>query len=217
MKSRWWHTLKLLILALLLLAAAGGVIFHRQLLVAAAEYLITEEPLQKADAILVLSGDVPERILEAVDLFKAGSAPRILLTKEEELEHLDRLRALGVPSLEAHEINQLIAGKSGIPPHALVVLEPRVDSTYREAQVAVDYCLRQQFRTIILVTSKPHTTRAAKIFHHLAAGRLRIISRPSRYDTFDPASWWRSRIMQKEVLLEYEKLAHYYLVVLTGG
>jgi len=38
-----------------------------------------------------------------------------------------------------------------------------------------------------------------------------IISRPTRYDTFDPEGWWRSRSDAKEVLAEYEKLVNHWV------
>ena len=42
-------------------------------------WLVVEDPLEKADAIFVLGGTRYERPLEAVDLYKAGWAPRIML------------------------------------------------------------------------------------------------------------------------------------------
>jgi hypothetical protein len=35
--------------------------------------------------------------------------------------------------------------------------------------------------------------------------------RPSRYDTFAGAAWWRGRRDAKAVVAEYEKLAHFWL------
>jgi hypothetical protein len=42
-------------------------------------FLQHEDPLQKSDAILVLAGARVERALEAVDLYKEGWAPLIIV------------------------------------------------------------------------------------------------------------------------------------------
>jgi len=187
-------------------------VYREAVLVACGDYLISEGALNKADAILVLSGGVPERMLEAADLYKAGYAPRLILTKGEEPENQSLLRSLGVVAPEVYELNLQIAAKLGIPDRAITVLEPRVNSTYRELAMFRDYCSEQRFRSVIIVTSKSHTTRAYKIFEHLMDEQTHAILRASRYDTFDPQGWWRERRMAKEVLFEYQKLVNYYLV-----
>ena len=45
-------------------------------------WLVVEDPLDKADAIVVLGGTMYERPLEAVDLYNAGYAPKIFLIRE---------------------------------------------------------------------------------------------------------------------------------------
>ena len=72
---------------------------------------------------------------------------------------------------------------------------------------------RYRIRSVVLVTTRSHSTRARKILARISAGRIAIISRPSRYDTFDPESWWRSRRDAKEVLAEYEKLVNHWVQV----
>ena len=48
----------------------------------AGRFLTKEDPLEKSDAIAVLSGTRLDRPLEAVDLYQAGYAPAIVLTYE---------------------------------------------------------------------------------------------------------------------------------------
>ncbi len=45
-------------------------------------WLVVQDPLAKADAIFVLGGTRFERPLEAVELYKAGWAPRIALMRQ---------------------------------------------------------------------------------------------------------------------------------------
>src|SRR5262245_38944069 len=46
----------------------------------AGRFFSTADPLQRADAILVLAGSRVDRWLEAVDLFKEGWAPKVVLS-----------------------------------------------------------------------------------------------------------------------------------------
>ena len=64
------------ILALLVLAVLAAVWF----LYYGGRYLQHEDPLQKADAIFVLAGTRAERPLEAIDLYKEGYAPIVVLS-----------------------------------------------------------------------------------------------------------------------------------------
>ena len=47
-------------------------------------WLVSEDPLQKADAIAVLSGRMPSRALEAARVYKQGYASRVWLTHSTE-------------------------------------------------------------------------------------------------------------------------------------
>ena len=63
-------------------------------------FLAKEDALRKADAILVLSGTPLRRPLEAADLYLAGYAPRIVLTRETEEAGASALAARGIPFAE---------------------------------------------------------------------------------------------------------------------
>lgn len=188
-----------------------GMVYEERLLVATGNYLITEGTLERADAIFVLSGGIPERMLEAVDLYRAGYAPRIVLSKGPAPPYQDVLKALGVIAPEPHEVNVQIAAKLGISDGTIVLLDPRVNSTYRELALFRDYSYAQGLHSVILVSSKHHMTRVYKIFQHLTVGKIAAIPRPSHYDVLDPKQWWKNRLMAKRVLYEYPKLANFYL------
>ena len=80
----------------IIVVTASAYAARRPLLVAMGNFLILRDAPRGADAIVVLSGSIPDRILEAVDLYHAHLAPRIILTRETPLPGLDALRAKGI-------------------------------------------------------------------------------------------------------------------------
>jgi uncharacterized SAM-binding protein YcdF (DUF218 family) len=192
--------------------AVIGVALRRPLLTALGGFLILQDSPRPADAIVVLSGSIPDRILGAVDLYHAHLAPRIVLTRETALPGLEALRAKGISLPEHHEQNREIAERLGVPATALSVMETPTSSTITEAAALIAYLRERQIRSILLVTSKAHARRAAMIFRHLAGDGLQITVCPSAYDPFAADTWWRQRAFVRRVVIEYGKLLNYLLV-----
>jgi uncharacterized SAM-binding protein YcdF (DUF218 family) len=204
--------LRRLIALVLVLLALGLYAFRVPILTAAARFLIVDDPPVAADAIVVLSGSFPDRILEAVSLYKDGYAAKILLCREPENRALDRLRARGVQVERGYELDRSVAEQLGVPAAAIQVTDRSAGSTFTEALEVLGYCRRKGYRSILLVTSKIHTHRASLIYRFLSGGQIRIISRPAREDDFRPDAWWSNRVSTRRVLIEYEKLLVFYLV-----
>jgi uncharacterized SAM-binding protein YcdF (DUF218 family) len=198
-------------LAAALLGAVGYAAW-RPLLVAVGRFLVTADPPAPAQAIVVLSGSLPDRILEAVDLYQAHLAPRIILTQEGLLPGLAVLRQRGGNMQERHEQNQDIARQLGVPSEAISLVTAPAWSTLTEAQQVVAYLRRQGITSILLVTSKAHARRSAMTYRDLAGETLAIRVCPSPYDNFAPEHWWQRRPLARRLLIEYLKLASYVLV-----
>jgi uncharacterized SAM-binding protein YcdF (DUF218 family) len=200
---------RIAVLAAIVLLAAY--LMATPLLRAAGRYLVLDEPLEKADAIVVLSGSFPDRILEAVDLYAAGMAPQIVLCREPENGGFRQLRERGVVLPRGYELNQAVAEQLAVPSEAILVVDRADRSTFSEARRVIDFVLRRGFTKVLLVTSKFHTRRAGAIYRHLAGDRLRIIMRPTRYDSFAADEWWRDRLWIRRVVIEYQKLLLFQL------
>jgi uncharacterized SAM-binding protein YcdF (DUF218 family) len=192
-----------------LLALAVGAL---PVLRAAGRFLVEDDPPQHADAIVVLSGSYPDRILEAVALYREGWAPHIILCRELENAGFRKLRDLGVRVPRVFELNRMVAEQLGVPADAISVLERPAGSTSSEAEVVLAYVLQRGFRSILLVTSKYHSARAGRIYRHLARGRVAVIVRPARDDDFEPEGWWRDRASARRVAIEYQKLLAFLFV-----
>ena len=208
----WRLQPKFVFLSLLGVLIFFGFVFKEKPLVAIGHFLISDDSVDKADAIVVLLTVEPERILEAVDLYRSGYAPRLVMAQSDGPENYQIFQSLGVPFLRAHEQYTEVSKKLGVQEKAIEVIPVEVDSTYQEAQVVRDYCLSKGWQSIIVVTSITHTKRSRIIFKHLMKEKVKIMMRKSSYDTFDPSRWWKERRMIREVLLEYQKIIHFYLV-----
>jgi uncharacterized SAM-binding protein YcdF (DUF218 family) len=181
-------------------------------------YLITEDRLQKAEAIAVLAGDGGVgRTLEAVRLYQDGYAPRIILSHQRLPKGYEALARLGITVPEERNIQWMVLKATRVPATAVLQVNERSDSTASEMVHLVRLLKEHRIRTVILVTDRSHSTRARKILARASGGTMTIISRPTRYDTFDPEGWWRSRADAREVLFEYQKLLDYLVQTVGAG
>ena len=179
-------------------------------------YLVTEDPLEKAGAIAVLAGDGGvARTLEAVRLYQDGYAPIIILTHLILPKGYEALARLGITVPEERDLQWMVLKAMRVPRAAVLQVTERANSTQSEMIYLTRLLDQNRIRSVILVTGRSHSTRARKILARTSGGRIAIISRPTRYDSFDPDGWWRSRLDAKEVLLEYEKLLNHW--VLSAG
>lgn len=176
---------------LILLAAAAIAV---ALLIAAilllGRWLVVEDPLEKAQAIAVLSGHMPLRAMEAAKLYREGYAPAIWLTHSSEPGRT--LEAMGIPFAGEDFYDRRILQHEGVPPEAIRVLDPPIVNTADEI-AAISGALQQaQGASVILVTSKVHTRRTRILWRRLATGRGRAIVRAASDDPFEPGRWWKT-------------------------
>jgi uncharacterized SAM-binding protein YcdF (DUF218 family) len=185
-------------LTLVVLAGVVAAVWlaREPLLSAAGRFLIVEDPLDRSDVIVVLSGGrKDERVRQAADLYKAGYAPRVLLSGGEALMDLP------VPDLQ-----KLQAVKHGIPETALL-FESRSTSTGEQAQYLRPILEHHGFRRAIVVTSSYHTRRTRYLFRRAFAGSpVDIRVYPVQRDLFSAVRWWTREQDTEYVVLEYVKL-----------
>ena len=206
--SRMRPSVRRTIFALLVLAPLAAL----WLFVYAGRYLQREDPLQQADAMFVLAGTRTMRLLEAVDLYKEGYAPLVVLSPGfvEPSEYLLRQRGVQFPR-EVEQERDLL-GQLGVPPAAVIATSGSADNTAQEATILRGLVTAHGWRRVIVVTSKFHTRRAGFAFRRELAGTgADVVMRASRYDRADPAHWWRYRGDYRFALTEWLKLIAYRL------
>lgn len=175
-------------------------------------FLAKEDPLEKADVILVLSGTPMRRPLEAADLYLSGYAPRIVLTRQTPEGGERALAQRGISFAEDVQRTRDVYLKLGIPAGAIVMPQRIHDSTAAEAITLRELAARQGWRTAIIVSSHYHLRRAGFAFRRELRGTdVRVLMRGTRYDGLEPRRWWGRRTDLREITAEVPKLIAYLL------
>jgi uncharacterized SAM-binding protein YcdF (DUF218 family) len=188
-----------LIFAALLIAGVYGFLH-------AGSWLVREDPLQKSQAIVVLSGGLPDRALAAAKVYRAGFAPEVWLTQP--LQPGAAMAELHLPYAGEEEYNRMVLIEQGVPQRAIRILQPRILNTADELKAVTDALDQSSDKnspaTAIIVTSKAHTRRVRSIFNKVSAGhRARLLVRAAPEDSFDPEHWWRTTNDALSVVREF--------------
>ena len=182
---------------------------HVPILRALGSFLIIEEPLRSAAAIVVLGGQTPFREIEGARLFAQGWAPKVIVIPGVVWEEQQTLSKLGIRVPEGWEISREVLLKRGVPSSAIVVSEGRAEGTLEELKVAFK-TIGPGNKPVILVSSKYHTRRVRLTWQYVTAGQSQPIVRAASGDPFDPERWWHQRRFALSVVREYLGLINYY-------
>jgi hypothetical protein len=164
-------------------------------------WLVVEDPLEKAQAIVVLSGRMPLRALEAAKLYRNGYAPKIWLTHS--TEPGATLGAMGISYTGEDAYNLQVLTHEGVPADAIRVLEPPIVNTADELEAVSAALTQEKDKTVIIVTTKVHTRRVRILWHRIAKGRGQAIVRAASDDPFVPGRWWRTTGDALDVVREF--------------
>jgi uncharacterized SAM-binding protein YcdF (DUF218 family) len=193
---RHWRTRRI-VLGLVGMALSGAVVFLLYL----GRWLVVEDPLEKAQAVVVLSGRMPMRAVEAAKLYRAGYAPKVWLTHS--TEPGASLKAMGVTYTGEDVYNVQVLMHEGVPADAIHLLEPPIVNTADELAAVSTALAEEKAGTVIIVTSKVHTRRVRILWNRLAAGRGRALIRAVSDDPFEPRRWWRTTGDALDVVREF--------------
>src|SRR5437870_5726851 len=168
----------------------GALLFALVIFFGVGRWLVAEDQLGKAKAIVVLSGAMPVRAIEAAKLYREGYAPEVWLTHS--AEPAETLQEMRIPFAGEDHYNTLVLIHEGVPAEAIHVLEPPIVNTADEVKVAASTLARAKGEAVILVTTKAHTRRVRLLWRRLASGQGQAIVRAASGDPFDPGHWWRN-------------------------
>src|SRR5258708_65027 len=176
--------------AILLLSVVGLFVFPAIIFLGIGRWLVVEDPLDNAQAIVVLGGRIPMRAKEAARLYNAGYAPQVWLTRAN--EPAASLQEMHIAYIGEEFYNSRVLMHDGVPSNAIRVLEPPIDNTADELRAITAELEREKGDTVIIVTTKAHTRRVHTLWKKLSGVRQRAIVRATPSDPFAPDHWWRA-------------------------
>ncbi len=172
--------------AIILAALLIAVIFAARGL---GRWLVVQDPLDRSGAIVVLSGGMPYRAVEAAKLYRAGFAPEIWLTRP---WHPPAIDQLGVNFKSEEIYSQEVLIHEGVPISAVRIFGPTISNTEDEVRDVSDEMRRSGVSRVIIVTSPPHTRRVRTLWRELAPNGLEAIVRAASTDPYDANRWWKN-------------------------
>jgi len=161
---------------------------------------VREDPLDRAEAVVILGGAPRFRAPAAVALWREGWAASIVAVggsdgHKEALRTLEVLDALAVPRRVIH------------------VIETDAPGTWDEALQVAALAAREGWSRVLVVTSAYHTRRAAALFTAALGPDVDLRLRVAADEPWRPDAWWHRRLHVR--LLAAEPLK--YLAWRTGA
>jgi uncharacterized SAM-binding protein YcdF (DUF218 family) len=193
--------------SLIVIAALIGLVGIYFLLRWMGSYLIVADPLHKADAIVVLSGDMG-RIDETARLYKDQLAEWLIITET------------GQPSDNGEEettstkAKRLDALKEGIPEEAILTTAVESSSTLDEAHAVLSLMQEKMWTSCIVVTDPYHSRRTRKIFNDVFKGSgIQVMLRPVNNYWYRSSTWFYTAQGWETTIREYIKYFAYLMGV----
>ena len=186
------------------------------------ERLTRNDSPRPVDLIVVLAGRM-ERKRYGMDLYRAGVAPRLLLS-------VGRFEVSRMKPISADASQELVALRDRTPPEdrhffcdfsgqgsKVQKAHLRRWSTYGEALAIAEYLDREMPDRVMVVSTDIHLRRAALAFEQCLRGRgteLLYCPVPPEYTNLSRSDWWKYSAGRSFVLKETLKLAGYRAILM---
>ena len=192
--------------AVLAVVLSYVILFETPALWMAAAPLRVEALPQQADAVVVFAGGVgesgqagggyQERLKHAVDLYRAGYAPRIIISSG------------FVFAFREAEVMRGLAIDNGVPESA-ILLETQAANTRENVTYTNDILEQHGWRRILLVSSPYHMKRAILTWRKAAPG-VEVIPEPVPQSQFYAHARGASLNQIRGILQEYAAIVNYW-------
>ena len=200
-----WASILVVVVTLAAAAIVAVPSIRESVLRAAGWALVANEPVAPADIIVLSGASRGAGALEAADLVQGGIATRVAVFADppsgEDHEFIRR----GLPNEDAgaRQIRQLkVLGLTDI-----VQIPITEAGTEGEGRVLPPWCDQHLFRSIVFVAARDHSRRARRVLDRVMKGHpTRVTVQPSRYSSFDPDLWWKTRGGVRTEIVEFQKL-----------
>jgi hypothetical protein len=197
-----WRGLALALVVVCLLFAVPPV--RTALLTTMGGWLITEDPLEKADVLVLTNESDIAGQLEIADLFHQGMAPAVLSIVPSSLPEQLELERRGVRPQD-RALETLV--QLGVPRSAITNLPGGEGGTTENVSALVGWVRRQRIRRVIVVVSPHHSTRYRRVIRRSWPSALPPpIVRAAHFNSFRAHDWWQTRTNARPGLVETQKL-----------
>ena len=143
-------------------------------------YLSPQDPIEKADAIVTVSGgDNNARIKKTVELYKEGWSPIVIYSG-----------AAAEGSISNAAAMRNISVKMGVPRSDILIEEDSKDTT-ENASFTAKIIKENNYKSIILVTSPYHQRRTVDLFKKELGKEFKIINQSAVDEDWRKKGWWK--------------------------
>ena len=153
-------------------------------------WLVTEDPLRQARAIVVLGGQLPFRAMEGGTIYQSGWAPEVWLTRGGIYEEDLALARLGIAHTPEYEYSRQVLEHVGVPASAIRILDGPNFSTADEVRTIARQLQAAGGGRVILITSKFHSRRVRATWHRIVGRNPEAAVRYTNDDPSRPERWW---------------------------
>jgi uncharacterized SAM-binding protein YcdF (DUF218 family) len=168
-------------------------------------YLSPQDPLQKVDAIVVVSGgDNDARISKGVQLYKEGWAPVLIFSGAAASGTVSNAKAMAN-----------IAIRDGVPEKAIII-EEKSKTTAENATLTSDLMKQNGYESFILVTSPYHQRRTYELFKK-ENPLAKIINQSALDSSWRKKGWWQTNVGRFLTVGEFSKVMIIYGEELWAG
>ena len=173
--------------ALFLTLCIALYVFRTPWLSGLAELWVVDDPIEHADALVILGGRPDLRAPEAARLHHQGVAPKILYMNVKFGPSVE----LGIIPSESEQTRRLLLSDN-VPDTGMVAIGQAVASTYDESRATRAWAGKAGAKSVLVITDLAHTRRARWIFRKELSGtgvdvHVHAVA-PKEYGTSD---WWR--------------------------
>ena len=189
------------------LVLVGLYLLRAPILTGIARLWIVDEPLSKADAIVVLGGGLQTRPFIAAELYKQGLAPKVVVMN---VEHKNT-EELDLTQSETSLLKEVLINR-GVPEDALVFIGNDVSSTYEEALALRDWVQTSKARRLIVPTEPFHTRRVNWLFEKMlnkGASPIEVLVTSTKPVSSASSNWWQTERGLIEFQNEVVKFLYY--------
>jgi Fuc2NAc and GlcNAc transferase len=166
------------------------------------QWLAMPPQVAHADAIVVLSGGGPERLMHGITLYKEGLAPRLWYTGD--------ALASGMTTFTDAQLARKFAIEQGVPLEAISLLS--TTSTWEDGREIAAKVSRERIQSVLLVTDWYHSQRALCVVRQqLSSTGATLYYSPPPALTYGPGDWWHNEDGLVAVSTELIKFSLYRL------